>query len=103
MPGTTTEKAFDLRDDERHDEVGDQKRSGTVRFTRRRLLEGGKQREENQNRARNDDLPLEMAAVVLMRAHARGQVSYEFSVTRCAEFSRQRAQDYNGERDSWER
>src|SRR5229473_1396122 len=54
-------------------------------FARGRLLQNGKQRQQNKNRARVDDLPLEMVAVRLMGAHARGRVSYAFSLTSCEE------------------
>jgi len=44
---------------------------------RRRLLKHGEQRQQNKNRARIDDLPLEMVPVRLMGAHARRRVFLE--------------------------
>jgi hypothetical protein len=53
-----------------------------MRFSRRWLFQHGEQRQQDKNRARVNDLPLEVVAVRLMGAHARGRVSYAFSLTR---------------------
>ncbi len=63
---------------------------------RGRLLEHGKQRQQNKNGARINDLPLEMVPVRLMGAHARGRVSYVFSLTSHAGFVVRRFPGCNG-------
>jgi hypothetical protein len=40
---------------------------------RRGEFENGKQRQNDNNRARENDLPLKMAAIRFMGAHARGR------------------------------
>ncbi len=75
MPGTLAQQAFDLRDEYSQDQVGSEERRRAVRFARRRLFEHGEQRQQNKNRARKHDLPIEMVPVGLMGAHARGRVS----------------------------
>ena len=72
-----------MRDEEGNNEIGDQERGRAVPPARWRLLKHGEQRQQNKNGARINDLPLEMISIRLMGAHARGRVSYEFSLTRC--------------------
>src|SRR6266699_3154060 len=94
------QQAFQLRDEERDSQIGNQERSGAARFARRRLLEYGKQRQQNKNRARINDLPLEMLPVCLMGAHARERVSCPFSLTRRAKFVSSRVPGCNGRKVS---
>src|SRR5260370_7641532 len=74
MPGTLAQEAFDLRNEERDNQIGNQERKRAVRFTRGGSLENREQRQQNKNRARINDLALEMVAIRLMAAHARGRV-----------------------------
>jgi hypothetical protein len=77
VPPTITKKPFDLRDEQGDKQVGDEERGGVARSTRGRLLKKSEQGQQNENRARINDLPLEMVPVRLMEAHARGRVSCE--------------------------
>src|SRR5207245_10763400 len=47
----------------RHDEIRNQERNRTALLARRGLFQSGKQRQQNKNGARKQDLPLEVAAV----------------------------------------
>jgi len=75
MPGPFAQQAFQLRDEHGENQVGSEKAGGAARFVGRRLLEDGKEREQNKNRTRVNDLAFEMVPVGLMGAHARGRVS----------------------------
>src|SRR6266700_2338942 len=80
MPRTALQQALHLRDDQRHDEIRNQKRNRTALLARRRLFQSGKQRQQNKNRARKQDLQLEVDAVGLsgkdlIGAHARRHTS----------------------------
>src|SRR5262249_28040431 len=75
VPVALLQKVFDENYDNRKDKVDDEKCDGTRGFARGSQLKNGKQRQNNDNRARKDDLPLEMAMVGLVGAHARGRNS----------------------------
>jgi hypothetical protein len=82
MPGTTAQQAFNLRDEQSDQEIGNEERDGTTGFARRSSLKGGEKGKQNENRASKYDLPLEVIAVRLMGAHARERVSYLSSLAR---------------------
>ena len=75
MPGSFAEKAFEGNDCEREDQIGDEERDGALGVFWIGLLEQRQNRKQNDNRASEDDLPLEMAAIRFMGAHARGRKS----------------------------
>jgi hypothetical protein len=75
VPIALAEKALELRDYQSNDQVGDEEGDGTMHFSRRMLLEHGKERQQNKNGARINDLPLEVLPIGLMGAHARGRSS----------------------------
>ncbi len=85
-----------MRDEERDNQIGDEERGRAVRFVRGRLFENGEQRQQNKNWARINDLPFEMVTVRLMGAHARGRVSYAFSLTSRAKFAVRQFPGRNG-------
>src|SRR5437879_3316042 len=61
-----------------------------------RALQCGQQRQQNKNRPRVNNLPVEMVPICLMGAHARGRVSYAFSLTSWAKFAARRFPGCNG-------
>src|SRR5205823_10551659 len=75
--------SFHLRNHQRHHHIRNQERNRTALLARRGLLQSRKQRQQNKNRARKRDLPLEVAAVglighhwiALIGAHARRHTS----------------------------
>jgi len=71
MPRAATQQALDLRDQQGDEEIGDKKRHRPVGHPGRRFLERGEQRKQDKNRSRNDNLPVEVVAVGLLRVHAR--------------------------------
>ncbi len=75
-----------MRNEERDNQIGNQERKRAVRFTRGGSLENREQRQQNKNRASINDLALEMVAIRLMGAHARGRLSYALSLTSYARF-----------------
>ena len=75
MPGTFAEETLEWDDGEGEDQVGDEERDGAFRGLGIGLLEEREDRKQNDNGARVDDLPLEMAAIRFVGAHARGRDS----------------------------
>lgn len=67
-----------------------------MRSRRRRQLKIGEKRQQNENRARVNDLPLEMLPIGLIEAHARGRVSYACSLTSREKFVAESAPGRNG-------
>src|SRR5438874_6844684 len=74
MPRTPAQQAFDLRKRPRHHAIRSQERNRTALLPRRRRFQRGKQRQQYKNRARKQDLPLEVAAVGLIAHHWIGLI-----------------------------
>src|SRR5712692_7013117 len=96
MPRTFAEQPLHLHNEERNDQISNEKRNGTPQCMRRRLLQYSQKRQQNKYRSRVNNLPVEMVTVRLMGAHARGRVSYQFSLTRCEMFVAGRFPGCNG-------
>jgi len=71
MPTAFTEKPLQNDYEYGYDEIRNQKNSGMPDEARGRLFKRGKKRQENDNWARIDNLPLEVTAIRLLGAHAR--------------------------------
>jgi len=76
MPGTAAKEVLRFDDDNGSDEPGDEEGHGAADFVGRRLLEKGEDGKKNDNGARIRDLPLEMVAIDLILAHARGSLAW---------------------------
>src|SRR5262249_767845 len=72
VPVGIVEKILDEDDQDGEDQVSNQERDGMCGLGRGSEFENGQQRQNDDNRARENDLPLKMAAIGLMGAHARG-------------------------------
>jgi len=72
MPRPFAQQALQGNDRERNNQISDKERNRALRFVQMRLLEQRKERKQDDDGARKDDLPLEMAAIGFIEAHARG-------------------------------
>lgn len=75
MPGAFAEETLERNDGERDDQISDEEQDRALGFLGIWVLEQREKRKQNDNRARVDDLPLEMAAIRFVGAHARGRDS----------------------------
>ena len=75
MPGSFAKETLDRNERERNYQIGNQELDGALGCLQVGLLEDCQQGKQNDNWARIDDLPLEMAAIRFVGAHARGRDS----------------------------
>jgi hypothetical protein len=92
MPGSFAEETLERNDGERNNQIGEHEGDGALGLPRFRLLKQGQNGKQNENRARVDDLPLEMAAIRFVGAHARGRDSSSNSLARRGEPASRRIQ-----------
>ena len=96
VPGPFLEEAFNLHDEECDEQISNEERSGAAGIPGRGLLEHGQQRQQDDGRARENDLPFEVLPIRLIGAHARGRVSCPFSLTSRRRFVARRYPVCNG-------
>src|SRR5580700_2226507 len=92
MPGAFAEETLERNKCEGKDQIGDKEINGALGRLGIGLLEQRQNGKQNDNGARVDDLPLEMAAIRFVGAHARGRDSSGNSLARRKERVRRRIQ-----------
>jgi hypothetical protein len=85
MPGTFAEKTLERDDRERNNQISDKEKNGALSGLGIRLLEQRQYGKQDDDGARVDDLPLEMAPIRFVGAHARGMQFLWNSLTRRGE------------------
>src|ERR1035438_314299 len=86
MPGRGGYDFLEQHGATRQHQVANQKRDWPSSVLGRRLLQQRDQRQQNNDRAGVSNLPFMMPAIGFVRIHARGRITYRFSLQGMAEW-----------------